>query len=323
MKIKIRIIILFICLLSIFRSTDMHGLEFISPTKQYVAEVTLDQIKYNLKGKGVGLDYRELFDKAIAEENIGFMGYHGDSLDFLVYQDIIRIFIEEVLEIPVRKDFHFVSTPFRINDSIHSLEDLSKVFVNGVYYSSIILDNTFPLNFSMYSNHNRLGLNTVLNFSKNIGDRANLQRKELRYLFEKSGIDSNLLDVIYDISHQYLDSKAGVLLQFFDNSTTPYGFGNAVGYASYPNGFIAENNLISEYFLDNHLVEFPQELRLVLDVSGILNPKSPITIKRYTKIQPGKLKAWEQKLRELIRSSSFDPLKRDVLRQDLLHKWNN
>jgi hypothetical protein len=52
----------------------MQGLEFISPTKQYVAKVTLDQIKYNLKGKGVGLDHRELFDKAIAEENIGFMG---------------------------------------------------------------------------------------------------------------------------------------------------------------------------------------------------------------------------------------------------------
>jgi hypothetical protein len=77
----------------------MQGLEFISPTKQYVAKVTLDQIKYNLKGKGVGLDHRELFDKAIAEENIGFMGYHGDSLDFLVYQDIIRIFFEEILEI--------------------------------------------------------------------------------------------------------------------------------------------------------------------------------------------------------------------------------
>jgi hypothetical protein len=175
----------------------------------------------------------------------------------------------------------------------------------------------------MYSNHNRLGLNTVLNFSKNVGDRTNLQRKELRYLFEKLGMDSALLEVIFDISHQYLDSKAGVLLQFFDNSITPYEFVNAVGYASYPNGFIAENNLISEYFLENHFFEFPQELRLVLDVNGILNPTSPITIKRYTKIQPGKLKAWEQKLRELIRSSSFDPLKRDELRQDLLHKWNN
>lgn len=316
-------ILLFICFLSIFNSRDIQGFEFVSPTKQYVNEVTLDQIKYNLRGKGVGLDYREVFDKAIAEEKVGFMGYHGDNLDFLVYQEIIRIFIEEVLEIPIRKDFHFVSTPFRINDSIGSLEDLFKLFVNDVYYSQIILDNTFPLNFSLYSNHNRLGLNTVLNFSKNVGDGANLQRKELRYIFEKLEMDSDLLEAIYDISHEYLDSQAGIFLQFFDNSTIPYEFGNARGYASYPNGFIAENDLISEYFLNNHLVEFPQELRLVLDVSGILNPKSPITIKRYTKIQPGKFKAWEQKLRELICSAYFDPLKRDVLRKDLLHKWNN
>lgn len=301
----------------------MYGLEFVSPTKQYLAEVTLDQIKYNLKGKGVGLEYRELFDKAIAEENIGFMGYHGDSLDFLVYQDIIRIFIEEILEIPVRKDFHFVAAPFKINNAIHSLEDLSNFFVHSVYCSPIILDNTFPLNFSIYSNHNRLGLNTVLNFSKNVGERAHVQRKELQYIFEKSGMDSNLLEVIYDISHQYLDSTAGVLLQFFDTSPTPYEFANTVGYASYPNGFIAENKLLSEYFLDNHVVESPQELRLVLDVGRVLNPKSPITIKRYTKIQPSKLKAWEQKLRELIRSSSFDPSKRDLLQQDLLHTWNN
>lgn len=321
MKFKI-IILLFLCLLSIFRVTDIHGSEFISPSKRHLEKITLDQIKYNLRGKGVGLDYRELFDKAIAAESIGFMGYHGDSLDFLVYQDIIRIIVEEVLEIPIRKDFHFVSMPLRMNHSIQSLQDLSKVFANKIYYSQSVLESTFPLNFCMYSNHNRLGLNTVLNFSKNMGD-TNLQRKELRHLFETLGIDSALLEVIYDTSHQYLDRKAGILLQVFDNSTNPYGFGNTVGYASYPNGFIAENNLISEYFLDAHLVDFPQELRLVLDVKGILNPASPISIKRYTKMQPSKLKAWEQKLRELVRASSFDPLKRDSLKQDLLHKWNN
>ncbi|KAF3361778.1 hypothetical protein PHSC3_001668 [Chlamydiales bacterium STE3] len=323
MKNKIPIAILFLSLLSIFRTPGIHGSEFIFPSKQHINEVTLDKIKYDLRGKGVGLDYRELFDKAIAEENIGFMGYHGDSLEFLVYQDVIRIIVEEILEIPVKKDFHFVSTPLRMNDSLQSLEGLSGLFVKGVYYSQIVVESTFPLNFAMYSNHNRLGLNTVLNFSKNAGDGANLQRKELQYMFESLGMDSALLEVIYDISHQYLDSKAGILLQVFDNSIAPYGLGNAVGYASYPNGFIAENRLISEYFLDSHSADFPQELRLVLGVSGILNPTSPITIKRYTKIQPGKLKAWEQELRGLILSSSFDSIKRDALRQNLLHVWNN
>lgn len=292
---------LIICL-SLFLSQS-HGSEFISPTKQHVAEVTLEQIKYDLKGKGVGLEYRELFDKAISEETIGFMGYHGDSLDFLVYQDVIRILIEEVLEIPVRKDFHFISTPFKIND----IQSISKLFVKDVHYLPSVLEGTFSLNFSLYSNHNRLGLNTVVNFTKNEGDGANLQRKELEHMFGELGMDLTLVDAIYEISHQYLDSRSGVFIQVFDNSTTPYEFGNTVAYPSSPNGFISENN--------------PKELRLVLDVRGVLNPTSPLTIKRYTKIQPGKLKAWEQELRELIRSSSFDAVKRDGLRQDLLNKW--
>lgn len=321
MKSNTGLLVLFVCLISILNSTAIHGTEFISPSQQHIAEVSLDQIKYNLKGKGVGLDHRELFDKAIAVEYIGFLGYHGDSLEFLVYQDVIRIIVEEILEIPVRKDFHFLSTPLRTNDSIQSLEELSKLFVNDVYYSPLLIKSTFPLNFTIYSNHNRLGFNTVLNFSKNAGDRTDLQRKELQYMFGELGIDLALLNLIYDLSHQYLDSKTGVLLQVFDNSTVPYEFGNRIGYASYPNGFIADNSLIGEYFFEGHFANSPQELRLVLDVRGALNPSSPITMKRYTKIQPGKLKAWEQKLRELIRSSSFDPVKRDEVRQDLLHKW--
>jgi hypothetical protein len=321
MTIKTNIFLLLISIFSFF--IDVQGSEFTSPTKRYVTEVTLDQIKYDLKGKGVGLEYRELYDKAIAEETMGFMGYHGDSLDFLVYQDIIRIVIEEIIEIPIRKDFHFVSSPIRPKDSIQNLEDLSRFFVKSRHYSASVSNNTFPLNFTVYANHNHLGLNTVLNFSKNASDTTNFQHKELRHLFEKLGMDSDLLEMIFTISQQYLDSKTGIILQIFDNSTNPYGLTNAEGYASYPNGFIAENRLISEYFMESSAINFPQELRLVLNVSGILNPNAPISIKRYTKIQPVKLKNWEQKLRELIRSSSFDVSQRDELRDELLHKWNH
>ncbi len=315
--------ILLLSLLFICGTIRIHGAEFESPSKQYVAFVGLDQIKYNLKGKGVGLDYRELFDKAIAQENISFMGYHGDSLDFLVYQDIIRIIVEEVLDVPIRKDFHFVSTPFKKNNFLESLEVFSRVFVSEIHYSQLVAESTFPLNFCIYSNHNRLGLNSVLNFTKNVGSDTYQQRKDLKHMFEELGMDSSLIEVAYTISHQHLDSKAGVLLQFFDSSVSLYAFGNTVGYASYPNGFIAENQLISEYFLDTPSDEFPQELRLVLGISGVLNPTSPLIIKRYTKIQPGKLKIWELELRNLIKSSTFDPMRRDKLRQNLLQAWNN
>lgn len=169
----------------------------------------------------------------------------------------------------------------------------------------------------------RFGLNSLLNFSKNEGSSLEQNRKALELLFEALGIDSQLVQILYENSNQHLDRKAGVLLQFFDTSTSPYSFGNAVSYASYPNGFIVENRLLSEYFLDRTPGEFPQEIRLLLHVVGVLNPSVPMQIKRYTKIQPGKLKAWEQTLRVLVKSTPFDPVKRNVLRQALLRSWSH
>lgn len=303
-------------------ASDANGTEFESPSKHQIMVITQDVIKYNLRGKGVGLDYKELFEKAIAEEKIGFMGYHGDGIDFLIYQDIIRITVEEILGIPIRKDFQFVSVPIQTNASLHSLEELSLLFKKDTFQSQIE-KNTFPLNFTMYSNHNLSGQNSVINFTKNLSDTAIRNRNELKQLFEQLGMDPLLVETLYNISYTHLDNKAGVLLQFFDSSLSPYAFANREGYASYPNGFIAENRQVSEYFFDNITWEFPQELRLILNLHGVLNPNSPIIIKRYTKIQPSKLKACEKDLRTLIQACSFDSIKRDELRESLLQAWNN
>lgn len=232
------------------------GAEFEPPTKQHIAITTLETIKYNLKGKGTGLEYRELFDKAIAEEKIGFLGYYGDSLDFLIYQDIIRVTVEEVLGIAVRKDFHFISVPIESSHPLYVLEDLSPLFKREVFPTLTVMENTFPLNFSLYSNHNQLGLNSVVNFSKNTGESSWRNRRELQQFFLRLGMNPTQIETFYDLGHQLLDTSSGVLLQFFDASPSPYAFANAVGYASYPNGFIAENRLISEYFVDNPTPRF-------------------------------------------------------------------
>lgn len=296
--------------------------EFTSPSQKEINSNTIEKIKHNLRGKGVGLDYKELFDKAIGEEKTGFTGYHGDTLRFLIYQDIIRVVVEEVLEIPVRKDFHFFSSPITHLDSVQNLEALSHEFVKGVFYSRKLLENTFPLNFSIYSNHNRFGLNSVLNFTKNTGDEDLRYLSDLKKTFTALEIDLAVLDEIYDLSHQYLDVNSGVLLQVFDGSATPYEFINQFGYPSYPNGFISENQQISDYFLELNLNEYPHELRVLLSVDGVLSPTSPLIVKRYTKIQPSKLKAWDLKLREVIQSVSFDLQKRDLLKKELKSKWN-
>lgn len=246
---------------------------------------TLDEIKYHLRGKGTGLDYRELFDKAMAQENSSFFGYHGDSLDFLVYQDIIRVVIEEKNKVTIRKDFHYLSVPFR---KTLSMEDLAREFVKDRFYSKVLEEHTFPLNRALYDNHNRLGLNSVVNFSKNLSDISRKNRRELREWFEALGLDLSLIERLYEAaSHHFAGVASGVLLQFFDTSNTPLEFVNRSGYGAYPNGFIADGD--------------PQEFRLLLNEEGVLNPNSPLVIKRYTKLQPSRLKAWEEELRYLIK----------------------
>lgn len=259
----------------------------------------------------------------MAAEVTGFIGYHGDSLDFLIYQDIIRIAVEEILSIPIRKDFHFVSTPLNRQHAMQSLEKLSLEFVKEGYQPLVVAKNTFPLNFTIYANHNRLGLNSIINFSQNIGHNSLSNRHDLKMFFDELGLDSELVNILYDLAYQHLESTTGVLLQFFDTSTSPYSFANACSYASYPNGFITDNRLIQEFFLENSSGEYPQELRLMLNLHGTLNPYCPLLIKRYTKLQPSKLKGWEQALRQVLQASAYDQQKIDELRQTLLQNWKN
>lgn len=245
-----------------------------------------------------------------------------NNADVLIYQDIIRAVVEEILDIPIRKDFHFLSTPLDRNKHSQTLEELSSLFVKN-YRGQEVMQRTFPLNFTLYGNHNCFGLNSVVNFSKNISYSPTQNRKELIQFFDYLGIDTQLLEWLYILAYQHIDSKAGLLLQLFDTSPTPYAFADASSYASYPNGFISENRLIHEFFLDNAYGEFPHEMRIILNLQGILNPRSPFLIKRYTKVQPNKLKAWEQELRALIKNSSFDATKKEELKQELLRNWNN
>lgn len=307
-------------LILMFIFGDIVAQEFESPTAREINFATIEQIKYNLRGKGVGLEYKDQFDKLVAEEEIGFLGYYGDGLDFLIFQDIVRITVEEIVGIPIRKDFHFLSIP--CHKMCSSLEALSQQFVKDHYQEQFVAENTFPLNFTLYSNHNRCGLNSVVNFTKNTNDTSMKHRQELMYFFEQLGIDSSIVEMLYENAYRHLITKTGVIIRLFDNSTPSYAFGNAFSYASYPNGFITENRLISEYFLDNSSREFPQELRFTLTLEGILNPNAPLSIKRFTKIQPSKLKAWEDEARNLIKTLSYNCEKCNELKAALQKAWN-
>lgn len=291
-------------------SMNLLGELYQSPTVKELSVLTVEKLKYNLKAKGATLEYRDLFDKQIDKENLGFMGYHGDSLDFLVFQDTLRFVMEEIVGIPIRKDFHYVGVPSTKTPLPLSLDDLVPYFVKDGWKESEIAKRTFPLNFTLYANSNQSGLNSLVNFTRNEGIPRVKLIKQLKEFFEELGMDPKAVEGIYEIAKSHLTSDAGVLLQFFDTSPSPYSFLNSIGYASYPTGFIFENRLTSEYFMEQEEASFPYELRILLTSQGIMNPKSPIVIKRITKIQPNKLKAWEEALKVYLRSLHFDSTKR-------------
>ncbi|MGZ3732816.1 MAG: hypothetical protein ACXU9U_03660, partial [Parachlamydiaceae bacterium] len=63
---------------------------FIPPSDKQLNVFTLKKIQKALEVRKVEKFDISLFSSITKKEKEGFLGYHGDSLDFYIYQDIIR-----------------------------------------------------------------------------------------------------------------------------------------------------------------------------------------------------------------------------------------
>ena len=113
--------------------------------------------------------------------------------------------------------------------------------------------------------------------------------------------------------------KAGVLLQFFDTSKA-YGFADKHVYAAISGGKPYGKKKPSVYYCDPNNVEFP-EFRLVITNKGVLNPNSPLEIKRYMRVEKNALQTYEKCLREYFCSLPRDEKKVQKYREKLLKYW--
>lgn len=296
---------------------------WVSPTTRYLSQNSIEEVKYNLRLDNVTLEHKPLFDKAVAQESLGFFGYYGTSGDFRVYQDLIRIIFEEVLAISIPENFHFLAVPLYPERTIHDLEKVSQLAFEGHSKIHAITKQLFPFNLSLYANHKTMGSCPARDFSLSTM-HANSQ--DLYWIFDKLDLDSSVIERAFLIGKTYFGDENRVLLQFFDLShesgQEAYQIIDRSSYPAWPNGYPCQNQAFSDYVLHTNSA-YPPQFFLLLSDDAILNPNSPLVIKRYMKTQPSKIKAYEQELRSLIRSSSFDPIKRDELRQNLLYVWNN
>lgn len=306
----------------VLATPSLHA-TFVPPSHKQMAVVPYSQIESSYSLRKVKLGDRSVYEMIANNEIEGFLGYHGDSLDFLIYQDIIRIVMEEIVELPVKKNFHFLAVPLDPVLEIQTKAQLAQVFTEHDDPAQLLYETTFPLNFTIWGNHNRLGLNTIENFTKDEPVKPLGYKKRLKWFFGRLGIKESHIDDLFKTANEKLPRSTGVILQFFDESTTPYAFAKKIAYPAYPNGYIAENRTVDEYYEDESYVPpYPHEVRLLLSNKRTLNPSSPLKIVRYTPHLSGAtLASYEKALRDKVKQLKFNKSRRDAYKIDLLATW--
>ena len=310
-------------LLCVMNSYLIANDEWKSPTLSFLENNTMEEIKYHFYLDGITLIYKDVFDKAIAKEEYGFIGYHGGSLEFRIFQDIIRIVIEEIVGFAIPQNFHFLDIPCFRHQYIHCLNDIPKYFSPDKNLGYKLEYQLFSLNQTLYGNFKNIGHTPATHFIKNSSIKtANRYIEDLKALFSNLGMDQDIVDKAYKIGLNNLKKDRGILLQIFDESITKYDFADKTCYFAYPNGYPYANKKVSEYYLAD-LSEFPPEIRLILTNELTLNPMSPIKIFRFDKMQPTTVKNYENEVRELIKNAKSDSELVEEWKTSLFNAWNN
>lgn len=297
------------------------ALESASPSEKQLALTSITKMNNLLSIRKIAIPDTPFLEEIIQKEEAGFIGYQGNSIEFMIYQDIIRLVIELIVEIPIRNDFHFLAAPLDPLLWIQTKEQLAEVFKGSSHPEIILYDTTFPLNFTLYDNVDRLGLSTIENFIKNQSVKPLGYRKRLVWFFNNLGIDEDKIDDLFNAAHSKLSSKNGIILQLLDD--IDYSFSKKIAYPAYSNGYISANVTIDEYLNNEDFVPpYPHEIRLLLTNKETLNPNSPIKIMRYfpEEIQ-SKLSSYERLIRKKIKNLSFNSSNRSDYRNELLAAW--
>lgn len=267
---------------------------------------------------------KSLLSNIVDNEVVGFVGYHGDSLDYYIYQDIIRYVMEEIVGVSLRPDFHFLAVPLDPLQSIQTKSQLLQVYEDRKHNISIPLsESTFPLNFTLWDNLDRLGLNTLEHYNNNESVKPLGYARRLKWLFQRLGVQENEIAKLFALAKDQLSSSKGVILQIFDTSFKPYEFTKKTAFPAYPNGFMAANKTVDEYFMDDSFVPpYPHEIRLLLNNRETLNPDSPLKIIRHTpEISTETLKKYQINLRNKIKILTYSQSKKNSYLQELKAIW--
>jgi len=278
-----------------------------------------------------------LFFHSIAEnESWGHIGYHAAAQDYRIYQDIIRLTIEELLHIPVREDFQFLRIP---GDSDLFLENIQEFFD----YWPFNIDNKtelrrkqiLSLNYGIFSNYDAIHSSSLLMFVQGRSHSSVDFQRLLVPFYGDLGFSPEVLNQLYMIARKHLIKEEGILLRLFespfliDQSGEAYNFADRQCYPCKGRGFRWGENLISEQYAcvlsENYVlkqVEISPQLRLLMNNTYTLNPFSDLCVQRFDFYDPATIALYEKEMRSYLQNIPVNQFKLDAYRKKILKLWN-
>jgi hypothetical protein len=310
--------------------------EYLSPSSQIVKRESWERIEKEVKRLGITEDLIPFFESIAEKEEWGHLGYHGANQGFRVYQDVIRLVVEEILQIPVREDFHFLRAPGDPELNLYNLTEFSR------YHGKDNVDNKtderakqlLSMNFAIWSNFDHSGSFSLYLFVDNFSKTSIDYSKELIPFFKALGIPKEELHALFNVGRQFLNEDGGILLQLSESSHLNDPLGEAYNFADeqlypckrggYQYGSYPISNHYERIFTDlylEHKLDCAPQLRLLINNKNTLNPYSFLTIRRYDLYPEDLIKSYEDSLREKVKKLPFDPDKATKCREKLLDLW--
>lgn len=302
-------------------------LHYKSPTERFKAYYTYDYLLASLRGNGLSLEHRNFFEHIIVHEEEGFFGYHSSTQNFRIFQDIIRMLIEEHCEIEIKKNFHF----FRIPGKplyCHDAKSFKVAYPSVMDGIPHLQDQLVSLNFSLFNNFNWFGSCSIYYFTHNKSAFSVSLADSLSYLFITLGIPQEEIYSLFEIGRPLTEENNAVLFQFFDFShhnsfKAPYQAVDKMCYNSVPGGHYAPSIVFADIYQGVHPTPFGAQFRLIMNTTTSLNPYSTFVIKRYERTPSHIVKEYEHNLREAIKALPVDPEKVRTYKTALQRAWSD
>lgn len=320
--------LLLFCRAALLADEAISGLElpvrdppaYRSPTARFVDHYNYENVLQTLRVHGLSLTHRNFFEHLLPHEELGFFGYHSSTQGFRIFQDIIRMVLEEICDFEIREDFQFLRVPGNHLLNQESAQSFLQRYPHVNNNSPDQQEQLLSMNYALFGNFNNFGSCSVYYFTANRSATSVHFQNKLQTLFEFLGIPTGLIPGLFSIGNELMVAENAILLQFFDFShhnafLEPYAFVDRMCYTALPGGVYHPcSQEMSALYLRKAPSPFTPQFRLVINNDATLNPNSPIAIRRYERTDPETVRVYEVNLRRSIKALPFDPEKRDQYR---------